>query len=141
MKNYRKYLWNEGKILARKFDSVLKYLNISFERDCQRFNMNLDQLEHLIKENVINIHDYQNGSPSIRQFRNISKYFSNVEFSCYIVDKDRNDCRISIDGLTLYIDENNVKQRNLLRQLLKFYPNEVLYDIDGKPNTRWFWWD
>lgn len=139
----KEYIWEEGKVLAEKFNEVLECLNIENVNDCERITLSYDELNYLIELGVVNINDYQNNSPSIRQLRNIAGYFQDAVFFGYIVSKDRDDCRISIDGITLYydrLDGLNINQNKLINIInKKFHPDEFI--IEKSDNSVYFWWD
>jgi hypothetical protein len=82
-----------------------------------------------------NLDDRQNDSPALRDFIEVARKEPNALFDVYVVTEDREDERITVDGV--YIPTDNVI--DFLYSQAKDMPTEEYITEDGK--YRRMWWD
>jgi len=95
----------------------------------------IDQLEKLLTERFINPNEYQNESPTTRKFYEFMNTFPVVTAHGYAISPERDDYRVTIEGL--YVNESYVtselktKFRELCKDADEYYDQGELYS----------WWD
>lgn len=82
-----------------------------------------------------NLKDRQNNAPTFRDFVSFAKSCPNALFEIYIVDKNRPDERVSVDGV-IFPKKCRVKASFLLEKALA-RPDDIEKD---EKSIRW-WWD
>jgi hypothetical protein len=82
-----------------------------------------------------NLEDRQNDSPTLRDFIEVARKEPNALFEVYVITEDRDDERITVDGV--YIPIDNVV--DFLYSKALEMPNEEYITEDGK--YRYMWWD
>jgi len=81
-------------------DIILGIENQKYLGGIARFvSLTIERLEELIENTFVNLDDKQNEAPTIREFYEFMKKYPCVKAHGYAVDKNRNDYRISIEGL------------------------------------------
>lgn len=116
-------------------------LNIDVDWDnnnggIERFeNIDVKVLETLLLEKFIDPSDRQNESPSVKEFYDFMCKYPQVLAFGYAVSPNRDDYRISIEGI--YVPQNKVttKLKEEFRELSK-NADEVYYD-----GELYAWWD
>ncbi len=95
----------------------------------------IDQLEKLLTDKFIDPNDYQNESPTTRTFYEFMARFPNVSAHGYAVSPERDDYRVTIEGL--YVKESDVTSElkkqfsELCQEADEYYDQGELYS----------WWD
>ena len=77
-------------------------------------DLTLATLDTLISEGFADPRDTQNSSPSIKQFRDYMAEHPNVTAHGYLVSNDRDDRRVSIEGLSLAYDATPEEQLDFM---------------------------
>ena len=66
----------------------------------RRFDgLSLKKLKQLVELNFIDLEDYQNNSPTVREFIEFMEKYPDYTVMGYTVSIDRDDYRISLDGI------------------------------------------
>lgn len=97
--------------------------------------LSLEKLESLVGNNFIDLDDCQNLSPTVQEFLTFMKNHPKVYAHGYVVSHNRNDYRVSIEGLSY---EGKVSKEllfdfvKLCRQADEFVANE---------HELYAWWD
>lgn len=82
----------------------LKY-PVEYLGGCQSFTeLTLTELNLLLDENFIDPEEYQNDSPNTMQFKEFLDKYPDVRLHGYIVSPERDDYRVTIEGLEYYGD-------------------------------------
>tara|TARA_Y100001949_G_scaffold134836_1_gene116354 strand:- start:301 stop:714 length:414 start_codon:yes stop_codon:yes gene_type:complete len=97
--------------------------------------ISIDQLEKLLIERFIDPNEYQNESPTTRKFYEFMNSFPVATAHGYAISPERDDYRVTIEGL--YVNESDVtselkkKFRELCKDADEYYDQGELYS----------WWD
>lgn len=83
-----------------------------------------------------NLEERQNASPSFKDFVEIAKKYPYVRFECYIITDERDDERISIEGI--YIPQNDIK---VIKEIKKRQLSPVDENRYIGRGVRRLWWD
>ena len=105
---------------------------------CRFYRMPLDTLNSLVENGLADLDDRQNESPSIREYLGLLRKHPSEPAALhgYLVSPDRDDCRITIEGLEC--TSANKYFISDLRSLLKNYPCGV---IKIKRGHQYCWYD
>ena len=75
---------------------------------CVRFDAPAEKIKQLANEGFIDPQENQNASPTTEEFINaVSGYEDWVEFEAYAISPDRDDYRITIEGVNVWIPSEN----------------------------------
>ena len=147
LKEKGRYIWKEGFKLAQLWSTSMQIANLSpnskFFGGVQNCNINSTQLEKLINLGVINLKDKQNNAPTIRSLYKLSKYFNKeIIFECYFVEPNRDDCRISIEGVWIpTIEYTTPLLKRHYKQILSILKQSA-DEFETTENLEYrFWWD
>jgi hypothetical protein len=81
-------------------DSIIGIKNPEYFGGCEHYSgLTLEQLDKLIDNRFIDLSDRQNDSPTAQEFYEFIKDHPEVKAHGYVISKDRNDYRVSIEGL------------------------------------------
>lgn len=81
-------------------DTIIYGKPITTKYDIKNYkNLTLDQLRQLVALNFIELDECQNSSPSVSEFLEFIQKFPQVTAHGYVVSPERNDYRVSIEGL------------------------------------------
>ena len=93
-----------------KILSIISPAEKSFGGVIRFDNLTVEQLEEISKVEGVNLYDKQNGAPTLKQFlkfgENVTRFSllnldGELYYEGYLVDADRNDSRITIDGIVI----------------------------------------
>ncbi len=115
-------------ILNIEYDS--KHYDVKYVKD-----ISLEQLLRLIDENLIDVEEAQNNSPTVEEFINFLKDYPKFKAHGYIVTPDREDFRISIEGLKV---EEDLTTEEILAFSNKFHNAD---EFQVTTNYARCWWD
>ena len=79
----------------------------SYFGGCRRFSCSKETVQQLLDEGFIDPSECQNCSPTTSEFMEYVRDFDDVTFECYAISPDRNDYRITIEGVDIEIPDNN----------------------------------
>ena len=88
-----------------------KYEKDKYFGGIRRFECPREVIEQLIKEDFIDLEENQNCSPTVKEFMELTDKESglgNAEFECYAVSIDRDDYRVTIEGIDLEISDDDM---------------------------------
>lgn len=105
----------------------------------QRFEkLPLNVLEQLIEQNFIDLDEYQNASPSVREFHEFLQQYPQLTVHGYSVCPTRSDYRVSIEGLSWgSVDEECSK--DLQRDFVLFC--RTADELTVNDHVLFSWWD
>ena len=108
---------------------------------CARCDMPYDKFKQLYDEGFIDPDENQNSSPTTKEFMHAvlgcEKW---VEFEAYAISPDRDDYRITIEGIDIWIPLD--KREDLCRFVEEFhYADEFSLDTDENGFHLRAWWD
>ncbi len=82
----------------KKRDEILKIKEYSYS--IAKFkNLCIFKLKYLIEEGFVNLKETQNNSPSIKEFVEFMEKYPRVQAHGYVTSINREDYRVSIEGL------------------------------------------
>ena len=96
----------------------------------------LEDLERLVKEGLIYLEEIQNDAPSVEEFLEFMRKYPITLTHGYVVSNDREDVRISLEGLE--IDREHVTFE-LFRDFVALCRCADEFDDDDK--GLYSWWD
>jgi hypothetical protein len=80
-------------------DSIIGVTD-SYHGGCAHYNnLTLEKLQKLIDNDFIEMDEAQNEAPTIEEFYNFLKKYPKFTVHGYVVEKERDDYRVSIEGL------------------------------------------
>lgn len=98
-------------------------------------NLSRDKFELLVKENFIDLEGRQNSAPSAGEFYDIFlKEYPGVTLHGYVVSSERNDYRMSIEGL----DYKGRVSRKMLKEFVERCRLADEFTIEDKHLYCWF---
>ncbi len=106
----------------------------------RRFECNVDLMNQLIKEGFADPDECQNDSPFIKDFMDTVDGDESVRFECYAVDVNRDDCRVTIEGIRAYIPDTDYDRINLYVEQFR-YADEFTFEHQGDCFYLRAWWD
>lgn len=106
----------------------------------RHFECNVDLMNQLIKEGFADPDECQNDSPSIKDFMDTVNGDESVEFECYAVDINRDDYRITIEGIRAYIPDTDYDRINLYVEQFRYADEFTFEHMDDCFYLR-AWWD
>ena len=107
---------------------------------CRRFECSFSKMKQLIEEGFIDPYEAQNDSPTTEEFMEYAENFKDVYFECYAISPDRDDYRITIEGIDINIPAD---EHDLVAMAVQFfrYADEFSFDYYGGFYTLHAWWD
>lgn len=104
---------------------------------CARFDeLSVDKLQKLIDNKFACLDDAQNNSPTIREFLKFGNKYPDTTFHGYVISHDRDDYRVTIEGLTL---KSNITPKTLTDFSNLFYEaDDFIVDSNG---VLYCWYD
>ena len=108
---------------------------------CCRFYAPAEKAQQLVEEGFIELNETQNESPSTEEFMNsIVGYEDWVEFECYAISPERDDYRVTIEGINIWIPID--KRDDMCRFVEEFrYADEFNINSDENGFHLRAWWD
>lgn len=107
------------------------------------FNCDVNLLRQLVEEKFADPSETQNNSPSIQDmldtFSDIADD-TNVEFGGYAVSPDRDDYRVTIESVDVFVPKENENELSMLVETLR-YADEFSMDPTGDGFIIHAWWD
>ena len=105
---------------------------------CRSFEaLTLEQLQYLIDNNFIDLEDCQNSAPSVEEMFEFMKAHSDFVAHGYVVSPDRDDYRVSLEGLR-YRGKKKVSVK-LVAEFVSFCQGADALEVDEK--QLFCWWD
>ena len=97
---------------VKRRDEIIfgKYDETKYSGGLRSFTCTREVIEKLIEEDFIDLEECQNYSPTTQEFMDMTDPESgvtNVEFQCYAISPDRNDYRVTIEGVDVEIQDND----------------------------------
>ena len=108
----------------------------------QRFKgMSITAAEALIAHGFLDPEETQNDSPTVREFIDFAKEHldANFTFHGYVVGPERNDCRVSFEGIESNNDE--ISKETLLDFVKMFLVEYPADDTDVGDDRLYCWYD
>lgn len=137
--NYDK--WNTREHLI--FDEDYKPENYGKRGSYTRHfdNMSVDTAEVLIKQGFLDPGETQNESPTVAEFIEFAKEHSdgNFTFHGYVVGPERDDCRVSFEGVEGNSDE--ISKETIIDFSKMFMEDYHADDVEIKANRLYCWYD
>lgn len=114
-----------GNEVKWEYPSDIKYIE----------ELSIEQLNALNKEGLLDLEEQQNYSPTIKEFIDFMSEFPQVKAHGYIVSPQRDDCRISIEGL--------ICNENITEELLFQFANgfHLADEFQVSKECLRVWWD
>ena len=125
-------------MISRKFSvsEVLKILDLDDKFHQIDVNLHdLEKIEHLLGPFL---DDCQNSSPSFGELITLAKEYNGI-LECYITGTNRDDCRMSCEGIVL----RNVTQLDMIELVNSWHSSDELHlsvELNGNFRIR-LWWD
>ena len=108
----------------------------------RRFNCRRATLQHLVANNFGDEEECQNYSPSIKEFLDITEGFEeeDISFQCYAVSPKRDDYRITVEGVSIKIDD---KDYDSLCSLVSHFRSADEFSLEHGHDklSIYAWWD
>lgn len=112
----------------------------------------IPQLRELLENGYVDLDGNHNSSPSVREILDMANRigYQNLTLNGYIVSAKRGDCRISIDGITVYNNQlkaiGKVEQegpQGMNPETLELLSNwaKSADEVDRNFNSVYLWWD
>jgi len=112
----------------------------SYMGGCKNFHCSYATMEKLVEENFIELDECQNYSPYTRDFMDVLKDVDNVEFTGYAISPDREDYRVTIDGVDVEIQDTDFDTVSILVESFRG-ADEFSLQHDGHSYYLHAWWD
>lgn len=112
----------------------------SYIGGCKNFHCSYKTMEKLVEENFIELDECQNSSPYTKDFMDILKDVDNVRFIAYAISPDRDDYRVTIEGVDVEIQDTNFDEVSLLVESFH-YADEFTFKHEGDTYYLYAWWD
>ena len=107
---------------------------------CRNFECTKEVMQILFNEGFIDPDEYQNCSPSTKDFMETVKDIDGVTFGCYAISPDRDDYRITIDSIDIEIPDTDYDNISLLVESFH-YADEFSFSHNGDSYFLHAWWD
>lgn len=126
----------------KKRDEIIfgKYDPESYLGGCKNFQCSYETMKQLVDENFIEPDECQNYSLSTKDFMDVLENIPNVEFLAYAISPDRDDYRVTIEGVEVEIPDTNFDEITLLVESLH-YADEFSFHHTGDSYYLHAWWD
>lgn len=115
--------------------------NTAESRDFWRFKIKVDQLQKLVEKKFANPKDKQNNAPTLGCLLEIGQlalsHGQEVEFVGYAISAKREDYRITIDGINIWLEAK--LSRELVDKVLPLEETADEFIFDSDCVTAW--WD
>ena len=72
---------------------------------CRSFSCSYETMKTLVENNFIEMNECQNCSPYTKDFMEILQGVDNVSFEAYAISPDRDDYRVTIEGVDIEIPD------------------------------------
>jgi hypothetical protein len=130
-----------GDYLTRDFIIFGEYDEKKYLGGIRNFTCHLELLKKLVDCNFAAIDECQNYSPSIKDFLDVAENMtSDVLFECYAVSPERDDYRITVEGVSVIIKDSNYKDLTLFIESFHDSDEFSIEHIDSEYHLR-AWWD
>lgn len=107
------------------------------EEDHTRFrHLDVKVLGKLLKEKLIDPEENQNGSPTTKEFFDFMKKYPQFLALGYVISKDRDDARISIEGIE---NDGSAVDAGTMQAFIEEYRFADEFICRG--NQLYAWWD
>ncbi len=94
-------------------------------------NLNLEKLKKLVDLKFVDVEEYQNDSPTIREFIKFMEKYPDYTVMGYVVSIERSDYRVSLDGIEKIAPAESKAEENefieLFRNADDFNINDEMY--------------
>ena len=94
-------------------------------------NLNLEKLKKLVDLKFVDVEEYQNDSPTIREFIKFMEKYPDYSAMGYVVSIERSDYRFSLDGIEKKIGAASGTEKNEFKKLFgdadEFESNSEMY--------------
>lgn len=108
---------------------------------CARFDITAEKMKQLIDEDFVDLQENQNESPTTEEFMNAILGCEDwVQFEAYAISPDRDDYRITIEGIDIWIPAPH--EYDMCRFVEEFrYADEFSLNADENGYHLRAWWD
>ena len=107
---------------------------------CYDFYCDWKTLNNLVKEGFADPNECQNDSPSIKEFLELTEGLKGIKFKAYAVSPERQDYRITVDGIEASIYEAYGDDIAKLVQVCH-EADEFDFSHEGYNYILYAWWD
>ena len=107
---------------------------------CRNFSCTREVIQELLENDFIDPKECQNDSPSVQEFFDFTEGFDDVEFECYEISPDRDDYRVTIEGIDISIPDNDHDGLSNVVDYLR-YADEFDMTHTGSKYFIHAWWD
>ena len=83
------------------------YKKEKYSGGVRRFNCSRETILNLLEEDFISPDECQNCSPYVKDFVEYTEGIDETKFECYAVSPDRDDYRVSIEGVDFIIPDTD----------------------------------
>lgn len=98
--------------------------------------LTLGGLERLVKEGLIDLEEQQNDAPSVEEFLDFMRKYGVASAHGYVVDNEREDRRVSIEGLMI---AREYVTYEIFRDFVKLC--RFADEFNDDDNGLYSWWD
>lgn len=108
---------------------------------CAHADIDYETLKTLVDEDFIDMDENQNWSPSTKDFLDMSDGFKdNVSFEIYAISPQREDYRVTIEGINVEVPETDIDSFIYFIQNLRSADEFNIYNNNDKFYIH-AWWD
>ena len=108
---------------------------------CARADVSYVQMKKLVDEDYISLDENQNDSPTTEDFMNaIQGYENNVTFEIYAIEPEREDYRVTIDGISIHFSDKDKDALSFFVEQWRYADEFNIYEQNGEYYIR-AWWD
>ena len=102
--------------------------------------LSVQKLRLLVDENLADPEDYQNESPLIKEFLEFGEKYPNyVTYRGYVVEHERSDYRVSIDGIDISYENN--EPTSLINDFTKLFKGADEFIVEKDFKYLYCWYD
>ena len=117
-----------------------KYDPNSYFGGCKRFSCSKETIQTLIDNDFIDLEECQNCSPTTKEFMEYVNDLNDVIFNCYAISPNRDDYRVTIEGLDVEVKDDDYDNISYLVETFH-YADEFGFEHNGDSFFLHAWWD
>jgi len=117
-----------------------EYNALNYLGGIRRFKCSTDKLRTLYAEDFVEANDRQNDSPSLEEFLEYVGDYPTATFECYAVCPEREDYRVTVEGVNLVIPETDYDAVGYFAETFHYADEFSLEHVGHNYHMR-AWWD
>ena len=132
------------KLDYKKRDQIIFGSNPPEHYDCKRFTCEKEKIETLVKEGFLDPKEYQNCSPTTQDFLDYTEGFEDygieTKFTCYVIEPERDDTRVTIEGVNFIVPETAYDQ---VAYIVEVFHDADVFTVEHAWSNYYIhtWWD